>query len=366
MSIRTNILASIHTNLISNTVEEHYMLRCLQLAQKGQGSVSPNPMVGAVLVYNNTIIGEGWHQKYGHEHAEVNCIKSVTKENQHLISKSTLYVSLEPCSHFGKTPPCCNLIIESKIRKVVIACKDPFDKVAGKGIAILQQNNIEVVYGVLENVAQILNKRFFAFHRYKRPYVILKWAESNDGFIASEKQNNLMLSNAYSQRMVHRMRSAEDAIMVGYNTALKDNPQLNVRLAPYTHQPTRVVLDFENNLPPHLHLFDNQLKTLVFNFFIDKIEKNTEWIAIHRENKESAILTELYKRNILSLIIEGGTKTLQPFIEKGLWNEAIIIKTNKNIVEGLKAPSLSNAKFDEQYHLDYDEVLQFIYPIKLT
>lgn len=338
------------------------MLRCLQLAQKGQGSVSPNPMVGAVLVYNNKIIGEGWHQQYGQAHAEVNCIRSVLKAHQEHISKSTLYVSLEPCSHYGKTPPCCNLIIEHKIPKVVIACQDPFEKVAGSGIELLRNNNIEVIVGVLEKNAQWLNKRFFHFHQYKMPYIILKWAESKDGFIASKHQSKLMLSNYFSQRKVHQMRSQEDAIMVGFQTALADNPQLNVRLSPFTKQPIRVVLDYHNTLPQHLQLFDNQQQTLIFNFFVNKKENNNEWIAIPQQDKEWHILSELYRRNITSLIIEGGTKTLQPFIDKGLWNEIVIIKTSKTLQSGIQAPSLPVLDFYKNYNLDNDALLQFCNP----
>ena len=244
-------------------IDEQYMGRCIQLAKLGLGNVAPNPMVGAVLVYGNKIIGEGYHQKYGEAHAEVNCINSVSEKNKSLIEKSTIYVSLEPCSHYGKTPPCADLIIQNKIRKVVIGIKDIYKEVDGAGIQKLQNADLEVITGVLENECHDLNKRFFTFHQKKRPYIILKWTQSANGNIGLNGER-ILISNDYSNRLVHKWRSEEASILVGTNTALIDNPSLTARLWE-GNNPVRIVIDKELKLPADLKIFNNKATTFIFN-----------------------------------------------------------------------------------------------------
>ena len=243
-------------------IHEKYIKRCIELAKNGLGTTYPNPLVGSVIVYNKEIIGEGWHQKAGDGHAEVNAINSV--KNKSLLSKATIYVSLEPCSHFGKTPPCCDLIIANDIPNVVIGTIDPFAKVAGNGIKKLLEAEKNVTIGILEDECNELNKRFFTFHTKKRPYIILKWAESQDGFIAPlkrEKQESVWITNEFSRQLVHKWRSEEEAILVGTNTVMEDNPTLTVRDWIGTN-PIRIVLDQNNRITKEFHIFDNQAKTL--------------------------------------------------------------------------------------------------------
>ncbi|MGB4771406.1 MAG: bifunctional diaminohydroxyphosphoribosylaminopyrimidine deaminase/5-amino-6-(5-phosphoribosylamino)uracil reductase RibD, partial [Chitinophagaceae bacterium] len=241
-----------------------FMLRCVELAGKGTGHVAPNPMVGAVLVHEQRIIGEGWHQQYGEAHAEVNCIKTVAPQDLALIPESTMYVSLEPCAHFGKTPPCADLIIAHQIPRVVIGSQDPFPDVNGKGIAKLRAAGVDVVTGIASEACEKLNRRFFTFHRQHRPYVILKWAMSANGKMAANGDERLLISNELSNRLVHQWRSEEAAILVGSRTALLDNPSLTNRLWTGQH-PIRLVVDMDLSLPPHLHVFDGQTPTIVFN-----------------------------------------------------------------------------------------------------
>ena len=314
------------------------MRRCLELASKGLENVSPNPMVGSVIVYENTIIGEGYHKQYGKEHAEVNAIASV--KDKSLLKDSTLYVNLEPCAHFGKTPPCSNLIIENKIPKVVIGCVDTFSDVNGKGIIKMEKSGIEVNIGVLEKESQELNKRFFTFHEKKRPYIILKWAESKDGFIAPKDQTTPFWMTSYdSKKLVHQFRAEEDAILVGRVTAEKDNPSLTVREIEGKN-PTRVVIDKEMKLSKKLRLFNNEAKTIIFNTQKTKIINSNYYIKIVLKDLINNILRELYKQNIQSLIIEGGAKTLQSFIDKNQWDEARIFTANVTLVEGVKSPNI--------------------------
>lgn len=347
--------------------DEKYLLRCLELAKNGLGNVAPNPMVGCVIVHDNNIIGEGYHQEYGKAHAEVNAIHSV--KNKFLLQKSTLYVNLEPCAHFGKTPPCANLIVEHNIQRVVIGCVDSFSEVAGKGIEKLKNAGIEVVVGVLEKESLELNKRFFTFHNKKRPFVILKWAETKDGFIdvvrhceelRETKQSNLpkqqtdcfsslhsvrndvdnWITSPLSKKLVHKWRSEEAAIMVGTNTALNDNPQLNVREWKGKNPP-RIVIDLHDRLPQSLHIFDKSVPTLVFSLTKETEEKNLVFVKVKNEkNLIEEVLSELYKRNIQSVIVEGGATLLQSFIDQNLWDEARVFIGNKTFVNGLKAPSL--------------------------
>lgn len=322
------------------------MFRCLELAKNGLGNVAPNPMVGCVIVHNNKIIGEGYHQYYGKAHAEVNAIASV--KNKALLSESTLYVNLEPCAHFGKTPPCADLIIKNNLKKVVIGCIDTYSEVAGKGIERLKNAGIEVVVGVLESESLALNKRFFTFHTKKRPYIILKWAETNDGFIdidrnCKERSNDIdnWITSPLSKKLVHKWRSEEAAIMVGTNTALNDNPQLNVR--EWTgNNPIRIVLDLNLRLPKTLHLFDKTIPTLVFNYKKESVEKNLEFIQLNPTQPLLPQLVEvLHQKNILSVIIEGGATLLQSFITENLWDEARVFIGNKSFKKGLKAPNLN-------------------------
>ena len=319
------------------------MQRCLQLAAQGAGMVSPNPMVGAVLVCEGRIIGEGYHQQYGEAHAEVNCINSVNEADKNLITKSTLYVSLEPCVHFGKTPPCTSLIIENKIANVVIGCRDIFAEVNGKGIEKLKAAGIHVTVNVLEKECIELNKRFFTFHEKQRPYIILKWAQSSDDKISVPGSKRIFISNEFTNRLVHKWRSEEAAILVGTNTALLDDPALTTRLWP-GRNPIRLVIDKELKLPGYLKLFDGSVKTIVFTY-VDK--EGNEFLSYHQLNKDenmlSQILVALYEQQIQSVMVEGGAKLLQSFIDEELWDEARIITNEQlTISNGLAAPVLKN------------------------
>lgn len=325
------------------SIDEQYMNRCIQLAKLGAGNVAPNPMVGAVLVYGNEIIGEGYHQKYGEAHAEVNCLNSVAKEKESLIEKSTIYVSLEPCSHYGKTPPCADLIIKNKIKKAVIGIKDIYKEVDGTGIQKLQNAGLEVISGVLENECRELNKRFFTFHQKKRPYIILKWAQSANGQIGSNGER-ILISNDYSNRLVHKWRSEETAILVGTNTALSDNPSLTTRLWEGKN-PVRIVIDKELKLPPGLKIFNNEARTLIFNSSKNSIIENIQYIKLDNKIFLQDLLSSLFELNIQSVLVEGGTKTLQSFIDLGLFDEARVITNQEMIIEkGIAAPEMKNFK----------------------
>ena len=315
------------------------MERCIQLAQKGLGTTYPNPMVGCVIVHEGKIIAEGWHQKAGMPHAEVNAIQQIS--DKEILKNSTLYVSLEPCAHFGKTPPCSDLIIECQIPKVVVGTVDPFSEVNGLGIQKMKNAGIEVIVGVLEAECRELNKRFFTFHQKKRPYIVLKWAQTADGFMATQNGAQKWITNSYSKQRVHLWRTQEQAILVGTKTAEFDNPQLNARLWA-GNQPVRIVLDRELKLHPTLNLFDQTQKTWVFTEIEKKNKKNLTFIPIDfSENIEEQILTELYHQEIQSLIIEGGKQILTSFIEKGLWDEARIFSSNESWGVGVEAPKFS-------------------------
>jgi diaminohydroxyphosphoribosylaminopyrimidine deaminase/5-amino-6-(5-phosphoribosylamino)uracil reductase len=335
-------------------IQEQYMQRCIDLAQKGAGHVSPNPMVGAVLVYNDRIIGEGWHKQYGQAHAEVNCIASVSDHDRELISESTLYVSLEPCAHYGKTPPCADLIVHNKIPEVVIGCRDSFKEVSGKGIEKLKAAGVKVILGILEKECRWLNRRFFTRQELGRPYIILKWAQSDDAFIAPEEGKRFMLSNDFSQKIVQKMRSEEDAILVGYNTALKDNPKLNNRYGS-GRQPARIVIDPELQLPHELQLFDQSQRTIIFNYQKSEEKENVLWVLLSRDRSLAQQIMEQLK-DINSTIIEGGSKTLQAFIDEDLWDEAVVFKTQHILQNGTKAPQLKNSIKVDQFPLQDDIV----------
>ena len=325
--------------------EEIFMKRCIELANKAMGSVSPNPMVCSVIVCQDKIIGEGYHEKYGSHHAEVNAINNV--KDKSLLSKSTLYVNLEPCAHFGKTPPCSDLIIEHKIPKVVIGCVDSFSEVSGKGIEKMKNSGIEVVVGVLEKESRVLNKRFFTFHEKKRSYIILKWAESIDGFIAPKNQTvPFWMTSNESKKLVHQWRSEEDAILVGRITAEKDNPSLTVREAE-GNNPIRIVIDKDLKLSTDLNLFNTEANTLIFNNIKSDEKDTNKFIKIDFNNLIENILQELYKQKIQSVIIEGGSKTLQSFIDTNMWDEARIFTTNKTLSKGVKSPTIKGEIISE-------------------
>ncbi len=336
--------------------DETYMHRCLELARLGAGSVAPNPMVGAVLVYENRIIGEGYHQVYGEAHAEVNCINSVAAPDTAFIPLSTLYVSLEPCAHFGKTPPCSDLIIRHQIKTVVIGCRDPFTEVDGKGIEKLQKAGVTVTIGVLEADCLELNKRFFTFVTKHRPYIILKWAQTANGLMAGEEgEERLLISNDYSNRLVHRWRSEEAALLVGTDTALLDNPSLTNRLWTGKH-PVRIVVDRNLRLPVSLNLFDQQQKTIVINTIKEEERENLSYQKIATtDDTIDAILAVAYKEKLQSILVEGGGSLLHSFIKKGIWDEARVI-TNPllTIPKGLPAPILPSAVPSHTEHIATD------------
>ena len=322
--------------------EEKYMRRCIELAKNGLCNVAPNPMVGAVIVCDGRIIGEGYHVRCGEAHAEVNAIRSVKDES--LLKRSTIYVSLEPCSHYGKTPPCADLIIEKQIPRIVIGCRDPFSKVAGRGIQKLQNAGREVIVGVLEEECQHLIRRFITFNTLRRPFITLKWAESADRFIDIERidGNPVLLSSPLTSMLVHKKRAENTAIMVGRRTALLDNPSLTVRNW-YGPNPIRIVLDRNLSLPNDLQIFNGEVPTLVFTEKEHPEEKSVSYITIDfAHNPLNQIMEELYQRNIQSLLVEGGSQLLQSFIDNELWDEAYIEKCPKRLYSGVKAPEISN------------------------
>lgn len=322
-----------------------YMQRALYLAQKGRFSTSPNPRVGAVIVYKGQIIGEGYHRNYGEAHAEPNAIAAVNDKN--LLKESTLYVTLEPCSHQGKTPPCVDLILKHEIPEVYIASKDPYEKVNGSGIEKLKAAGVKVKVGLLEKEALQVNKRFFCFHQKKRPYLILKWAETADGFMGRdqgdpEKSDN-WITSAESKQLVHLWRAEESGILVGQNTALIDNPALTCRLIKGKN-PIRILIDEALKVPKDHRIFDEEAPTLVFNPQKNEVRGQTEFIQLDFSNSAKFIdqmLKKLHQKNIQSILIEGGSQTLQHFIDANLWDEARVFVGKKNFMKGIKAPTLN-------------------------
>ncbi|MEO8238934.1 MAG: bifunctional diaminohydroxyphosphoribosylaminopyrimidine deaminase/5-amino-6-(5-phosphoribosylamino)uracil reductase RibD [Flavobacterium sp.] len=343
-------------------IHEKYIKRCIELAQNGFGTTYPNPMVGSIVVYENQIIGEGWHKKAGEPHAEVNAIRSV--KDKSLLKKATIYVSLEPCSHFGKTPPCCDLIIANKIPNVVIGTVDPNEKVSGRGIKKIAESGANVIVGVLERECNELNKRFFTFHQKKRPYIILKWAESQDGFLAPEKEAGqdrkpVWITNSHSRQLVHKWRSEEQAILVGTQTVIDDNPKLNVRDWA-GNNPVRVVLDQNNRISEDSFIFDDTVKTIVFtkSEIVGEKENTTFAVIDFSQNIIPQILEVLYQNQIQSIIIEGGLQTLQTFIDQNIWDEARIFTGKKTTFgRGTKAPVLSG-KISTKINIESDELIQ--------
>ena len=350
---------------MNRNMDETYMQRCLQLAICGSGRVAPNPMVGAVLVHEGRVIGEGWHRAYGGPHAEVHCLNSVAAADRHLVSQSTMYVSLEPCAHEGKTPPCADLLVRNQIKEVVIGMRDPFPAVNGKGIDKLMDAGIIVRTGVEEKDCRNLNQRFFTFHEQHRPYVVLKWAQTANGIIASGNSERLLISGEMSNRIVHRWRTEEMAIMVGTNTALADDPQLTPRSWP-GKAPVRVVLDRELRLPGTLQLFNDGAPTLVFNEKKHTLEKGSipPGVSFYQVGNDASIvhqvLNGLYAAGIQSVLVEGGAQLLQSFIDESGWDEArVITNTELHQPEGLRAPSLGACRLIRSETIQQDIIHYF-------
>jgi diaminohydroxyphosphoribosylaminopyrimidine deaminase/5-amino-6-(5-phosphoribosylamino)uracil reductase len=332
-------------------LHEIYMQRCLELAALGAGSVSPNPMVGAVIVHDGKILGEGYHQKYGEAHAEVNAVNMVINRFDnyaHLLKYSTIYVSLEPCAHYGKTPPCADLIIKHQIPQVVVGCRDPFPQVDGKGIEKLIAAGVTVNVGVLEKECQWLNRRFFTRVQKQRPYIILKWAQTANGFFAPADGKQYWITGPEARKLVHQWRAEEDAILVGKNTVIADDPQLNTRYAE-GKSPKRAVIDRRLELSSTLHIFDQSVETLIFNEIKTDIDGKIKYIALEDFDRfvPQYILFQLYLQDIQSVIIEGGAYTLNAFINDGLWDEARIFAGASVLSEGIKAPIISGTNAGE-------------------
>ena len=332
---------------IAMTIDERYMARCLQLAACGRAGAAPNPMVGAVIVHNGTIIGEGYHRQCGGPHAEVNAIAAV--EDERLLRESTMYVSLEPCAHYGKTPPCADLIVSKGIPRVVIGCRDSYAEVDGKGIQKLRAAGIEVTIGVLEQECRELNRAFFTYHSKQRPYITLKWAQSTDGYIDALREEDeahepVKFSTEESALRMHRLRALSDAILVGRRTAVLDNPSLTTRLWP-GKSPLRLVIDRKGMLDKGLRLFDNTSKTAVFTEVLRDFEGlgKVEQVVVNFEGDVLAQIVEyLYKNKVQRLLVEGGSQTLQRFIDAGLWDEAYIEWAPIMLGDGVKAPEITN------------------------
>lgn len=336
---------------------ETYMNRCLTLAKLGAGRVAPNPMVGAVLVHEGRIIGEGFHERYGGPHAEVNCIASVEESDQALVPFSTLYVSLEPCAHHGKTPPCADLIIQNGIRKVVVGCGDPFTEVDGRGIRKLENAGVSVIHGVLEEGCRELNRRFLTAVEKKRPFVVLKWAQTKDKKIGHAGPERLLISNKYTNRLVHRWRSEEAAILVGTNTALKDDPVLDNRL--WTGPgPVRLLLDRSSRLPASLKVFDGSRPTIVFSFSATEVTGQATHVPLRQDaDPIPQVIEACHAMQIQSILVEGGARLLQGFIDSGLWDEARVITAAAEAgPEGIQAPELIHASCEMQEEIASDNI----------
>lgn len=324
----------------------------MQIAKNGIGTTRPNPSVGAVIVYQNKIIGEGFTSPHGENHAEVNAINAV--ENKSLLKEATIFVTLEPCSHFGNTPPCADLIVKHQLKQVVIGCLDSNSLVAGKGVSHLENAGINVIVGVLETECRMHHKRFFKVQENKRPYIILKWAETNDGFVAPITKNEIkpiFISNTYSQQLVHKLRSAEHAILVGTKTVLADNPKLNIR-SWSGENPIRVVLDNTLRIPKNSNILDGSAKTIVITASRDKNIVSSNNLIFEEidfsKNIAKQVCEVLSKYQIQSLIVEGGTQTLQTFIDEKLWDEAIVFVGNTSFVKGVRSPIITK-EFKEEF-----------------
>ncbi len=321
------------------------MQRALDLAARGLGRVSPNPMVGCVIVHEGKIIGEGWHRQFGGPHAEVNAVNAVADKG--LLAEATFYVTLEPCSYQGKTPACTDLLTKLKPQRVVVAANDPNPQVNGRGLAMLRQAGIEVTTGVLAAGAMALNKRFFVAMHRQRPYVVVKWAQTADGFIARKDYNAKWISNAQSRQLVHKWRTEEDAILVGFNTVKYDNPQLTARDWP-GRNPVRVIIDPTLGIGTDFNVFSGDEKVLVFNTVADAQQGRVTRVKVSRENMPDEVLAYLYARDIGSVLIEGGAATLTMFINSGLWDEARVFTAATTFTEGIAAPELAVGPAAEQ------------------
>lgn len=342
-------------------LDETYMRRCLELAEMGMGNVSPNPMVGCVIVADGKIIGEGFHGKIGEAHAEVNAVKAVIdqygEESADLLTKATVYVSLEPCAHFGKTPPCADLLIRHRVKKVVVGNKDPFSEVDGKGIEKLKNAGIEVVQGVLEDSCTLLNRRFFTRVEQQRPYFILKWAQTANGFFAPLKRNKEWISSGMAKKLVHKWRTEEDAILVGKGTVLADNPQLNTR--EWTGKnPVRLVIDKNLDIPVSSAIFNSDAKTVIFNEIKTEVIDNIHYIQMEDMQfyLPQKIAYQLYLMDIQSVIIEGGAYMISLFINAGLWDEARIFQASHSWTTGIPAPAIHGV-IEEVINVDADRLL---------
>tara|TARA_R110001592_G_scaffold8084_8_gene44344 strand:- start:8453 stop:9556 length:1104 start_codon:yes stop_codon:yes gene_type:complete len=347
--------------LNSFSTDEKFMLRCIQIAKNGLGSTAPNPMVGAVIVYKDQIIGEGYTSAYGGAHAEVNAINSV--KDISLLKSATLYVTLEPCSHFGKTPPCADLIVKMGIPKVVIGLKDPHEKVAGNGLKKLEQAGCKVQIGILKKECEEHHRRFLTYYTKKRPFIILKWAETADGFIApeptfrDEKKKPYWITNTRSRQLVHKWRSEEPGILVGTNTVLADNPQLNIR--DWTGKaPTRIIINRTLKIPTNFHVFDGTQRTIICTEVEDVsqyVDKITYKVLNFETSIPQQICSLLYEEQIQSVIIEGGCNTIESFIKSNLWDEARIFKGTTTFKKGIKAPKI-NGTIKEQIQISTDQL----------
>lgn len=345
------------------TTDEQYMQRCLDLALLGAGTVSPNPLVGSVIVYNGKIIGEGWHRQYGAAHAEVNAIASVADKN--VLKEATVYVNLEPCSHFGKTPPCADLLIKHQVKEVVVGMIDPFAAVSGSGIKKLEAAGILVRVGILEAECKELNKRFVTFHTRQRPYVILKWAETADGMLAPDASKmdvsdfaaERKITGKVVQALVHKWRGEEDAILVGTHTVITDNPELNTRAYP-GRNPLRITFDREGKLPEQANFFDGTQPTLVFTEQNKLTSPGPEIIYTGIDFEQPVwpqVFNELYFRKVQSVIVEGGATTLHSLIAAGLWDEAIVFRTLSVMGKGVLAPAIAGV-VKSKYKIDNSEL----------
>lgn len=336
---------------MTDRLYKKYMARCLQLALNGEGTTYPNPLVGSVIVHNGKIIGEGFHYKAGEPHAEVNAINSV--KNKELLKNSTLYVNLEPCAHYGRTPPCSLAIIQNNIPKVVIGCIDTFSKVAGKGIEMMRNAGVEVITGILEEESRYVNRRFFTFHEKERPYVILKWAQTLDGFIDAERlpeaeAQPTWITNEWARRAVHKQRSTEQAVLIGTNTALKDDPSLTLRNWKGI-PPVRIVIDRTLRLPSSLKVFTGSEQTIILNEKKNENRGHVKFIKVDlSENSTYNILKTLKEQGLQSVVIEGGRHTLTEFIESGLWDEAFVYVGEKWFNKGVKAPMINQDPVEKQ------------------
>jgi len=348
--------------------DEFYLKRCLELAALAIGNVNPNPMVGCVIVADGKIIGEGYHQQYGQAHAEPNAVRQVIErfgaEAEHLFKRATAYVNLEPCAHFGKTPPCADLFVKHQLKKVVIGNRDPFDGVDGKGIEKLKNAGIEVVSGVLDAECRYFNRRFFTRIEQKRPYIILKWAETANGYFATNDGHQKWISGALAKRLAHQWRTEEDAILIGKQTALMDNPQLTSRVSPGKN-PIRLVIDKNLQIPLSNNIYNSAAKTIIFNEIKTDVTDHIHYIQMEDMHFYLAqkIAFQLYLMDIQSVIIEGGAQILRQFLEASLWDEARIFTSSDSWSEGVSSPSIKG-NLIEQIQIEKDKLSIYINNLK--